>query len=375
MLPGLYGNPHYFRKVDIFLTMTTNPEWPEITQELLPGQTAYDRPDLVARVFELKKKMVLEYIHKHGIFGTTVAYVYTIEFQKRGLPHMHCLIFLKEPYKLSTPDAIDSCIWARWPDPEKEPLLFETVKRCMVHGPCGVLNPSAPCMENGKCTKGYPKAFQPFTSMDSHGYPLYFRPDDGRSYEVRGHMLDNRWIVPYCPFLLADIDCHINCECAISLGTFKYAFKYIQKGQDMATLEVNRRNEIQCFMDGRYISPPLAAWRLLCFDMHELHPNVVCLQVHLPGQHMVTFDPSENIEAVMARGAQEKMTLTAFLKRMPRKALLEMRHINSPTRSFLNISYIRTTNMPGSCAIKALRWGGCILSLLQLVNGFTSAPY
>ena len=302
----------YFRKVDIFLTMTTNPEWPEIMRELLPGQSSYDRPDLVTRVFEMKKKVVLEYIHKQGIFGTSVAHVYTIEFQKRGLPHMHCLIFLDEPYKLLTAESIDSCIWARWPDPDKEPLLFDTVKRCMVHGPCGVLNPSAPCMENGKCTKGFPKPFQHFTTMDTHGYPLYLRPDDGCAYEVRGHMLDNRWIVPYPPFLLAEIDCHINCECAISLGTFKYAFKYIQKGQDMATLEVNRRNEIQCFMDGRYISPPLAAWRLFSFDMHELHPNVVRLQVHLPGQHMVTFDASESIETIMERGAQEKTTLTAF---------------------------------------------------------------
>lgn len=113
--------------------------------------------------------------------GCTVAYVYTIEFQKRGLPHMHCLIFLNEPYKLSTPDAIDSCIWARWPDPEKEPLLFETVKCCMVHGPCGALNPSAPCMENSKCTKGFPK---PFTTLDPHGYLLYARPDDGQAYDV-----------------------------------------------------------------------------------------------------------------------------------------------------------------------------------------------
>ena len=60
---------HYFRKVDIFLTMTPNPEWPKITRELLPGQASYDRPDLVAHVFEMKKKAVLEDIHKHGIFG------------------------------------------------------------------------------------------------------------------------------------------------------------------------------------------------------------------------------------------------------------------------------------------------------------------
>lgn len=303
----------YFRKVDIFLTMTTNPEWEEIKGALYEGQTAYDRPDIVARVFQLKKNAVLEYISKHGVFGHTAAYVYTIEFQKRGLPHMHSLIFLKEPHKLSSPKAIDSCIWARWPDPETEPLLFETIKKCMVHGPCGALNPRAPCMENGKCTKGYPKPFQAFTVMDPHGYPHYYRPDDGRAFEVRGHMLDNRWIVPYSPFLCGTFNCHINTECAFSLGTFKYAFKYIQKGSDLATVAItDKNNEILRWKNGHFISPPLAAWRLKQFEIHELVPNVVRLQVHLPGQHMVTFNPNENLETVMQRAATEQTTLTAF---------------------------------------------------------------
>jgi hypothetical protein len=65
----------YFQKVDIFLTMTTNPHWKEIEDELFPGQTAYDRPDLVARVFQMKKDTLIDYIYKHGIFGTAVAYV------------------------------------------------------------------------------------------------------------------------------------------------------------------------------------------------------------------------------------------------------------------------------------------------------------
>ena len=40
-----YGKP------DLFLTMTCNGNWPEIRNELLPGQATSDRPDLVARVF------------------------------------------------------------------------------------------------------------------------------------------------------------------------------------------------------------------------------------------------------------------------------------------------------------------------------------
>jgi hypothetical protein len=46
-----------------------------------------DRPDLVARVFRLKKEQMLEEIFKDGIFGTCPARVWTIEYQKRGLPH------------------------------------------------------------------------------------------------------------------------------------------------------------------------------------------------------------------------------------------------------------------------------------------------
>ena len=90
----------YFQQIDLFITVTCNPNWPEITCELLPGQTAADRPDLCARVFHMKLKVIIEEIHKKGIFGKTVAYIYTIEFQKRGLPHAHILVFLKDGDKI-----------------------------------------------------------------------------------------------------------------------------------------------------------------------------------------------------------------------------------------------------------------------------------
>ncbi|KAF8805154.1 hypothetical protein BYT27DRAFT_7053738, partial [Phlegmacium glaucopus] len=43
----------HFKKIDIFLTMTANPNWPEIKHALFPGQSVPDRPDLVSRVFQL----------------------------------------------------------------------------------------------------------------------------------------------------------------------------------------------------------------------------------------------------------------------------------------------------------------------------------
>jgi hypothetical protein len=208
----------YFKKIDLFIMMTANPNWDEVTQELFPGQTSYDRPDLVMHVFRQKKQELMDDIYKREVFGQVPAYVYVIEFQKHGLPHVHLLVILDEISHLRTPAEINSCISAQWPDPDAQPLLFETVKSTMVHGPCGNINPSTPCMQNSHCTKGYPKAFQENTSTNDNRYPLYARPDDGRSFPVTvsgvGTVhVENHWIVPYNPYILSKYNSHIIVEC------------------------------------------------------------------------------------------------------------------------------------------------------------------
>ncbi|KAJ2924672.1 hypothetical protein H1R20_g12432, partial [Candolleomyces eurysporus] len=302
----------FYGKVDIFLTMTTNPKWPEIERELLPGQTAYDRPDLVVRVFQLKKQALIDRIVKDKIFGEVDAYVYTIEFQKRGLPHMHLLLFLKNGYKLTTPDAIDSCISAQWPDEATEQKLFDTVREKMVHGPCGPGFPNAPCMVNGKCSKGFPAQFNEATTLGENGYARMARPNNGISIEIHGIMVDNRWIVAYPRSLCAEFDCHINMECAISLASARYTFKYLHKGPDRGTAEVSQNDEVKKFVDGRYISPTDAMWRIFHFPIHEQFPPVCRLQVHLPGQQNVVFYDDDNIGEVIEENLDKRTTLTAF---------------------------------------------------------------
>ena len=46
-----------FGKADFFIPITTNPKWPEF-QQLAPNGQILDRPDLLSRVFYLKKKNV-----------------------------------------------------------------------------------------------------------------------------------------------------------------------------------------------------------------------------------------------------------------------------------------------------------------------------
>lgn len=51
-----------------------------------------DRPDIIARVFNMKFRSFCEDVFKTGILGRCIAHVHCIEFQKRGLPHAHVLI-------------------------------------------------------------------------------------------------------------------------------------------------------------------------------------------------------------------------------------------------------------------------------------------
>lgn len=104
-----------FGKPDLFITMTCNPKWPEIQKELLPGQTPNDRPDLIIRVFRIKMKLLIEELIKKHVLGVVTAYIYVVEFQKRGLPHCHILLILDEKDKIRTTQQVDLTVCAEMP--------------------------------------------------------------------------------------------------------------------------------------------------------------------------------------------------------------------------------------------------------------------
>ena len=86
------GNPH------LFITMTANVNWPEITALLPPGQRASDRPDIVCRVFNQKRKELMSLLRqKDSLFPGHNGVIYVIsvtEWQLCGLPHAHIAIRL-----------------------------------------------------------------------------------------------------------------------------------------------------------------------------------------------------------------------------------------------------------------------------------------
>ena len=119
-----------YHKPDYFVTVTCNPNWPEIKEHLLEGQTAQDRPDLVARVFKQKKDQLIHDLVTGGILGKTVAHMHVIEFQKRGLPHAHILIILANKDRTTTADLVDNIVVAELPpSPEDTNDPFEKAQR------------------------------------------------------------------------------------------------------------------------------------------------------------------------------------------------------------------------------------------------------
>ncbi|XP_044598675.1 uncharacterized protein LOC123274930, partial [Cotesia glomerata] len=218
----------HFGRPDLFITFTCNPKWKEIEELLVQGQKSHDRHDLIARIFHVKIKHMMNLLTKGCIFGKTKCHMYTVEWQKRGLPHIHILLWLEEKLR---PESID-----------KE------------------------------------------TQTGEDGYPKYRRrsPEDGGvTTIINGINIDNRWVVPYNPVLCRTFKAHINVEVCNSVKSIKYICKYMNKGSDQAAFTVGDLDEVTKYEAGRYISTSEAVWRILSFPIHERFPPVMHLAVHL----------------------------------------------------------------------------------------------
>ncbi|OMP07327.1 DNA helicase PIF1, ATP-dependent [Corchorus olitorius] len=216
----------HFGFPDLFITFTCNANWPEIQQALsfIPKQRPEDRPDIVARVFKMKLDCLLNDIMKDEYFGPTLAEL---------------------------------------PDPLLDRIGYEAASTFMMHGPCGVARPSAPCLVNSHCDKFYPKQFQTQTRLDESGYYLYRRRDTSITCKKAGIELDNRFVVPHNLDLVIKYQAHIN----VVVCTHNSAMK---------------------------------------------EPAVIRLPVHLSRQHNIYFHDDEPLDAVLGAPNIEKTMLSEW---------------------------------------------------------------
>jgi hypothetical protein len=172
-------------------------------------------------------------------------------------------------------------------------------------------------MQDGKCSKNFPKPFCDQTTISEDPYAACQRKDDGIKHDVQGAELDNCWIVPYCAWLIYHYQCHINLELVFSMKSIKYIYKYIYKGYDCTIMQFGRvQDEIQVYLDTCYVCACEGFWHLVQFGTHEEFPPVYPLQIHLPGEQQVTWNPDlqPNLQEVMQQAARRDSMLIAYFK-------------------------------------------------------------
>jgi hypothetical protein len=267
-------------KPSFFLTMTTNPNWPEIQSRLLANQDVSDIPAVVCRVFYRRLHALKAFLRQN--FGPILYEISVTEFQKRGLPHAHIIIKVSHDPPLSE---IDTIISAELPDPVENPTLYAAVKRFHTHSRDHLTRPTSRCNRNGRCIYGYPQPINSHTYIDDLGRIHYRRRRE-----------EDRWVTPHMPALIELMDCHIFVDVCSTALIFLYLFKYLFKGPDRTRFSLRALSstqdrdepvdEYEDYVNARYLSSSEAVYRIFAFETVRKTPAVRCLPVHLEGKNL-----------------------------------------------------------------------------------------
>jgi hypothetical protein len=86
------------------------------------------------------------------------------------------------------------------------------------------------------------------------------------------------------PYLTKMFNAHINIEMFASIQSVKYLFKYMYKGPNRVVAVIaDPTNEIQQYIDARYLSITKRVDSLLLLKKHTKWAPITQLVVHLPG--------------------------------------------------------------------------------------------
>jgi hypothetical protein len=106
-------------------------------------------------------------------------------------------------------------------------------------------------------------------------------------------------------------------ECVISVKAIKYIYKYVYKGHDRTTMEFGKsQDEIKLYLDAHYVSACEGFWHITQSIMHQKLPHIVCLQVHLEGQHLVSWKENDEapLQAIINQAGSKDTTLMGYFK-------------------------------------------------------------
>ena len=277
------GNPH------IFMTATTcEHHYPEIQRlRTHADDTYYTEPVLTASI--LRKRFLM--LWRTLIVGKTTSifaklglyvsdfYVRT-EFQKRGSPHWHMLLWLSRRDSTSTPidpQELLPLICAHLPNAEDElsAKLRDVVGTCQTHT-CR----QDRCNPTGtSCKYGFPHPINLNSYITPDGTAHPFRPDQ-----------HSRNINNYNPDILAAWQANMDIQLVTSRNVATYVTKYVTKEEPAGFTEVpsasNDAGSASHYLRTRNISTFEMAYSLLGYPMSAGSRSVTYVPIDLPAQHV-----------------------------------------------------------------------------------------
>ncbi|KAG1445823.1 hypothetical protein G6F56_009777 [Rhizopus delemar] len=194
-------------------------------------------------------------------------------------PDLVCRVLNLKRDEFDTAEKLDNAISACIPSKENDAELHEIITKNMMHS---TINTNSPCM-----------------IKDINGEWQF--------------EMTNEWVVLYDPHLSKKYKAHINVESCASVQAIKYINIYVYKGQDRSTVALSDTpNEIHRYLQGRYIGPTEAFWRLFEYPIHEEDPTVMHLSFHLPDHQTVYFPDDASNEEVRTILDKSKSHLMAW---------------------------------------------------------------
>lgn len=273
-----------FGKPDFFVTVTTNPMWPEIRRFT---KNATQDPVLTCQIFEAKLQRLLKHLRsRDSVLGRPAYTVGVIEFQKRGLPHAHLLLYAEDRAGkdfTAKPADVDNFVCTEISE-TKTTWGRKLVDSNMVHR-CGPFcftkkhncaGKTEICQELcDLCRKRFPHDFCEKTKLD---------PEKGHVIHRRREPED-RLCVEFNETLLRMWDGHCNVKVASTAQIIAYLFAYTFKGNDKAEyiLQLEETGSpLKAYRKARYLTSMEAVWRALSYQNVWIEPSVHTLNVTIP---------------------------------------------------------------------------------------------
>ena len=288
---------HEFGDPDLMLTLTFVNKWPEVRrfEEKISQLYGY-RIDIrfcpmetmmiwKSRFYDIKKHEFQKLVTAMG-FGSVVHYVWRLEFQARGAPHVHALIWLSNPV---SHDIIKRSMFAVHPNQEL-PRLSRLVLGPMVHQ-CSL----------SRCKKGDP------TLRCKYGFPKpvcssLHVTDNGELYLPRTN--SDQWIVDYSPALLLKWNghCHVHVlrteeHPGCSPNAIHYIVKYNFKSEPSIRVEAAHQQETyETLFHSRVTSSEEAIARIFSFDYHGSDTGSIYISLKPPDRRTASFVAGQQVQ-------------------------------------------------------------------------------